>query len=153
MDRESVVSFVGEHDFDFHIQQNGDDWISTRTLPRLDPMTGAPCPVFFVLQVHSSMPDGELNLNAKGEMEIRVRGPDWDGIKHVLHVRCIPAESEEKFVAASREMASSLRNNGYRDVPVVLALTAGRSLIAMEGGPTVVQAKIDTLLSFTLDTE
>jgi hypothetical protein len=149
LDRETVVSLVGKHDFDFHIQKNGDDWISTRTLPRLDPMTSAPCPVFFVLQVHSSTPSGEMNFNAKGDMEIRVTGPDWDGIRHILHVRCIPAESEEKFVTASKEMASTLREDGFRDVPVVLALTAGRTLLAKEGGPTIVEAKVDSLLSLT----
>lgn len=153
LDRKAVVSLVGKHDFAFHIQQIGDEWIATRDLPRLDPMTGAPCPVFFILQVHGSTTNGEVNLDTKGKMRIIVRGPDWIGINHVLDVRCIPAKSEIEFVATSRAMASSLRDTADQSVPVILAMTAGHELVALDGGPTVVQAKVDILLSLKMNAE
>lgn len=146
LDRDSVTPISGAHEFDFRIQRVDRGWIATRKLPRLDPMTGAPCPVSFLLQVHGVTPQGEMNANAEGEMKIMMFGPDWVGLNHVLDIRCIPADSAETFVASSRAKAASLRAEGYPDVPVILAFTGGRSMIPVEHGPAIIQARIHAFI-------
>lgn len=146
LDRESITSLSGEHDFGLRVEHVDGRRFIIRTLPRLDPMTGFPVPISFLLQIHGVTPDGkEVHLDTEGEMEIRMSGPDWVSLTHVLDIRCIPVDSAEEFMDLSRALASSLRSKRYPNVPVLLADTGGQNIFSEKGGPTIIQAKIDTL--------
>ena len=80
-------------------------------------------------------------------MEIRVAGEDWTGVHHVVDIRCVSAASAEEFIAKCKTTARSLREEGYPDVPVMLADTGGEGVVPIEGGPTVIQASIDKFFS------
>lgn len=148
LERESVTPIAGALKFDFDVNEVDDRWLATRTISRLDPKGGAPFPVCFLLEVHGSTEEGNFQKVAKGELEIRVVAPDWKGLNHVLDVRCVVSESSDDFIASCRKLAATLRADGYEDVPVVLADTGGKGVIASEG-PTILQANVHAFL--TLD--
>lgn len=147
-DRESFVSLVGVHEFKDVISRVNDRWVASRTLPRLDPMTGIPYPISFLLQFHAATPEKDFNLDAEGKLEINMFGTDWIGLMHILEIRCIPADTAEEFFALSRSMASTLRSKGYPNVPVLFADTGGQSIVSVESGPTIIQASIKSIIGF-----
>jgi hypothetical protein len=146
LDKDSVTSLSGEQKLDFRYERVDDRWVATRTLPRLDPMTGAPCPVSFLLQTHGATPEGEVNKAAEGEIDVRMFGPDWVGLKHIVEIRCIAADSAEEFIASGQRLASALRSGGHSDVAVVFAFTGGHGVVPVKGGPTIIQAKITSFI-------
>lgn len=148
LDRDSVTPLFSAHEFNLDVRRVDSRWLATRKLPRLDPMSGVPLPVSFLLEFHAVTPQGELSREASGEVEIKMIGADWIGVSHVIDIHCIPADSFEAFLASSRAVASSLRSRGYPNVPVVLAETGGGSMVPVEGGPTIIEARIETFVEF-----
>jgi hypothetical protein len=148
LDRESISALSGNQRIESRVVHSDGRWYEVRTLPRLDPMTGAPLPVSFVLQVSGVTPDKKVDEQTQGELEIRMFGPDWDGLSHVLDVRCIPADSAEEFLESSRTLAFSLQAKGYPNIPVVLAETGGSGIVAGDGGPTIIQAKVASFIKY-----
>lgn len=93
VDRGSIASIRGAYDTHADIQHIYDRWFVTRTLPRLDPMTAAPVPVSFLLQIHGSSPEGPHNKDTPGKLEIIVSGPDLVPLRQVLDVRPVSADT------------------------------------------------------------
>lgn len=144
----AVSPLSGTDGFRAEVQRVDDKWIATRRIPRLDPDGGAPCPLFFLLEIGASKHDGPKSYQAKGKMEIWVTGEDWSGVHHVIDIRCLSATSAEEFIAKCKATARALREEGYPDVRVMLASTGGKGFLPIEGKPTIVQASIDRFFSF-----
>lgn len=146
-EKESVADLSGQS-VGYNTQRVGNRWIATWTIPRLDPMGGAERTISFLLNIHRSTKDGEFNKDVSGEAEIRVLGPDWVGVSHVLDIRCIPADSGDEFLALSKTMASSLRIQGYPDVPLILVETTWH-VVPIQSEATVIQTKVHAFYNFT----
>lgn len=90
VDRYSTLSIGGKYDAGADIQQDDEGkWFVTRTFPRLDPMTGAPLPVSFLLEISGSSPKGAVSKEVTGELEIKFTAPDSVPLSHVLDIRGI----------------------------------------------------------------
>jgi hypothetical protein len=146
-DQGSLVSIRGPYDSKADIQHVGDRWFVTRALPRLDPMTAAPLPVSFLLEMHRASPTGEVNKEEAGKLEITFSGPDSVPLRHTIDIRCIAAGSADEFMALSKHLASDLRSQGYPDIPVVLAETSAETLFPNQTKPSIIHAAVDDFLT------
>ena len=117
LDKASVVLLTGSHDVALSVKRLGDRCIATRALPRLDPMSGTPFPVSFLLEAHAATPSGSIGDTVEGQIDVRVTGPDWEGLGHVIDVRAVRADTGEEFIAAGRRVAGTFTRAGISRRP------------------------------------
>jgi hypothetical protein len=137
VDRKAAMSIRGAYDSHLQVEQINNRWFVTRNFPRIDPMTAAPLPVSFLLQMHGVSSEGGFDKEAAGQLEIIFSAPDLIPVRHVLDIRCIAAVSTDEFIESSRAVTSSLRSRDYPDIPVILALTSEQEELPVKRGPVV----------------
>lgn len=141
----------GEHDFDMEVVREGSKWVSTRKLPRIDPLTGMPLPISFLLEIHTIIDGKEAAIKTDGEMEIALLGENYPSFIHTIDIRSIAAGSNEEFISLSKKLIASLRLKNYPDIPVIFALTGGETIGQSKDKLDIIEAKIHNFIQ--LDTK